>query len=148
VIRTARRTWAWAERRPLAADTALAAVLLALAAVSYDVWFDELERSDPSFRPDPVAVAAALAAMVGPLAFRRRFPLLVLAVSAWAYVVSGLVLGPVEGVITPLALALAVYSAAAHGRPRRRDWCAAPRSWASWAFRCTTSMRAPRATSP
>src|SRR3954452_13224875 len=117
-----RRARGWSRSHPLLADAVLAAALLGAAAASARVTigiFDE----DPTFeRPDAAGVGVLLAAMTLPLGLRRRFPLAVLAVSTAAFVALGLQLGPrLEATFTAIVLALAFYSAAAHGRARRRD---------------------------
>ena len=120
---TATRAWAWIQAHPGAADAALAAVLMGAALVSFDATTD-IFAADPSFRPPSrLGVTVGLAAVIAPLALRRRAPLTVLLVSTTAYVVLVLRTGPgVEGSITAIAFSLAVYSAAAHGRARWRDW--------------------------
>ncbi len=120
---TASRAWAWIQAHPVAADAALAAVLLGAALVSFNATRN-LFSADPAFEPPPtLGVAAGLAAMTLPLALRRRAPLTVLLASTAAFVALVLLVGPAgEGSVTAIAFSLAVYSAAAYGRARWRDW--------------------------
>jgi signal transduction histidine kinase len=117
------RVWAWIQSHPLAADAALAAVLLGVALVSSRATIEFFRQ--PSLRePDAAGLAALLAAVVLPLALRRRIPLTVLLASTAAYVALGLVLGPLISVepISIVALSLAIYSGASHGGARWRTW--------------------------
>ena len=121
---TVSRIWTWIQSHPLAADAALAVALLGAGLVSSDMTIDLFEV-DPSVQPaDKSAVAAGLSAMVLPLALRRRAPLAVLVVSTAAFVTLGLLVDSpsLEPSITAIAFSLAIYSAAAHGRPRLRNW--------------------------
>jgi signal transduction histidine kinase len=101
----------------------LAAGLLGAAVLSSDVTIDIIS-DDPSARPaSRVAIAAGLAAVVAPLALRRRAPLTALLASTAAFVTLALLVGPeLEPAVTAITLSFAVYSAAAYGRPRRRNW--------------------------
>jgi signal transduction histidine kinase len=122
-VRKISRAWAWIQSHPAAADAALAAALLGAAIWSSHVYTD-LFSGDPKLQaPDATENIVGLAAVVLPLALRRRAPLTVLVASTAAYIAYVVLLGPVvEGSITVIAVALAVYSAATHGRARRRDW--------------------------
>ena len=122
-MHTARQASAWVRSHPLLADAVLGAALLGAARVSADVTIG-LFKGDPTFgAPDKVRVTALLAAMVVPLALRRRAPLTVLVISTAAFIALGLELGPrLEQTFTVIVLSVAFYSAAAHSRARRRDW--------------------------
>jgi len=104
--------WAWIQARPLAADAALAAVLLGAALVSSDVTLG-LFRDDPALAaPDATAVGAGLAAMILPLALRRRFPVVVLLTCTAAYFVLSQLTGPeLEPAFTAISISLAFYRA-------------------------------------
>jgi signal transduction histidine kinase len=118
--------WSWTQSHPLAADGALAAALLGVALVSSHVTVEYSAAADPSFRvPDAAGVTAGIAAMVAPLVLRRRFPLAVLLACIAAFLLSRNVVDSVESTMTTIVVSLAVYSAAAHGRPRWRTWVCA-----------------------
>ena len=121
VLRRVSRAWAWIQSHPAAADAALAVALLGAAVWSLHVYTDFY--SGAPVQPDATKNMVGLAAVVLPLALRRRAPLTVLLASTAAYIASIVLLDPfVEGSITTIALSVAVYSAATHGRARRRDW--------------------------
>jgi signal transduction histidine kinase len=106
----------------VAADGALAAALLGATLVSSDVAID-LFADDPSYRrPDTTWLAIGFGVMVVPLAFRRRAPLTVLLACTAGFLLTRIVLGSVETAIAQIVVSLALYSAAAHGRPRWRNW--------------------------
>jgi signal transduction histidine kinase len=108
------------------ADVVLAAALLVAALAATRATTDFLASQLLVPAPDAAANATGLAAVILPLALRRRAPLTVALTSTTAFIVYVVLLGPnVERSITALALALAVYSAAAHGRARRRIWVGA-----------------------
>ncbi len=126
VVRTVDRAWAWIRSHPVAADVALAAALLGAALVSSPVAIDGFEMGDPSYeRPSAFAVLVALAATIAPLALRRRAPLTVLLACTIGFLAARLLLGSVEASITAIAMSVAVFSAAAHGRARWRHWVCA-----------------------
>jgi signal transduction histidine kinase len=122
VLRSFDRVRALTRSHPLTADLLLAAALLALALLSFDVTI-ALFAGDPQFpAPDKAWNTAALALIILPLALRRRFPLSMLLVSTTTYLVYAVALGPaIELFITVIALALAVYSAAAYSGARLRN---------------------------
>ena len=64
---------------------------------------------------------AGLVAAIGPLAFRRRAPLVALVACTAGFLGARLLLDSLEQTITVIAVAIAIYSAAAYGRPRRRN---------------------------
>jgi signal transduction histidine kinase len=113
-------------RHPLVADVTLAVALAALAAVTGLALVTPRAQVAPPARPVVVAWAAALAA---PLVLRRRWPLVVLAVTTvhftryWA-------VGQVNEIASWVILGVAVYSAAAYAdRPRARWMCGACLVW-------------------
>jgi signal transduction histidine kinase len=122
VLRRFDRVPALTQSHPQAADLLLAAALMALALLSFEVT-SSLFAGDPHNPvPDTAWNTAWLAAIILPLALRRRFPLSVLLVAATTFVVYTVVLGPfVEFFVTVIALSLAVYSASAHSRARLRN---------------------------
>lgn len=118
---------AWARAHPVVADSVLALALLAAALVSAHVTVEVNQAGSPSYRPPATpTVVAGLAATFVPLAARRRWPLGVLLVCTGGFVAARVVFESLEAAVSVLALGLAVYSAAAHGRPRwRSPVCAA-----------------------
>ncbi len=122
VVSAARRVVAWIRSHPQMADAALAVALVGAAYVSFGVTAD-LFRDPAHPRPGTAENSLGLAFVILPLALRRRAPLSMLLLSITAYVVYAVALGPlVEGSISVVALSLAVYSAAAHGRAPLRNW--------------------------
>ena len=122
-----RRARAWSRSHPQAADTVLAAVLLALALVSSRAAVDFAELVDPAglALPTPAEELAGLLATIGPLALRRRAPLGALLACAAGFVLSRTVLHAVEPSVVGIVISIAVYSAAAYGRaPWRHAACA------------------------
>jgi signal transduction histidine kinase len=110
----------------VAADAALAAALFGAALSSSHVTIEYVQAGDRSYRaPDAAGVAVGLAAMVVPLAVRRRFPLSALLACIAGFLLSRNALGSVESTMTTIVLSFAVYSAAAHGRARWRNWVCA-----------------------
>jgi signal transduction histidine kinase len=105
-------------RHPLLADVTLAAGLAALATGTGVALVVPRAQVEPPSTPVILAWAVVLAA---PLVVRRRYPLLVLAVTTvhfpfyWA-------VGQVDEIASWLVLGVAVYSAAAYGHPRRARW--------------------------
>jgi signal transduction histidine kinase len=117
------RARAWIRSHPITSDAVAAAVLLVAAVVSSDLVFANFRAHDPEYAtPDTTAVAVGLAALIAPLSLRRRAPIAVLATCTAALLFTRIVLGSQEVAITTIAMSLAVYSAAAHGRPRLRTW--------------------------
>ncbi|MGI8810209.1 MAG: sensor histidine kinase, partial [Acidimicrobiales bacterium] len=97
-------------------------VLLAAALLSIRVQVQAERLSDPSYRlPDMLLVLVVTAAATLSLTARRRFPLVVLGVTAAALVVARLLDSP-EDDIGFAAVLLAAYTAGAYGAMRRRSW--------------------------
>ncbi len=120
------RLWMWIESRARLADAALAIVLLGSALVLSKVSIDLIARDPFEPMPSMWAAVAGVSAMTIPLAFRRRAPLAVLLVSTAGFVELAFVLGNARvTTVTLIAYCLAVYSAAAQGRPGRRNWACA-----------------------
>ncbi len=119
--RLTKRVAAWLRQHPTAADGGLALALFAASLLSLYAWF-ELQRQDPSFEPAEAHPIIALAAVMLPLALRRRFPLTVAAVVVAAFAVGRiwLPLAEEEPYLIVWACWLALYSAAVHRRPGRR----------------------------
>jgi hypothetical protein len=97
VLRRVSRAWAWIQSHPAAADAALAAALLGAAVWSSHVMTtDLLSGGNSQFQaPDATENIAGLAAVVLPLALRRRAPLTVLLASTAAFIAYVVLLGPV-----------------------------------------------------
>jgi signal transduction histidine kinase len=113
-------------RQPLLADVTLAVALAALAAITGVALVAPRAQVAPPSTPVIVAWAVALAA---PLVLRRRWPLVVLAVTTlhftryWA-------VGQVNEIASWVILGVAVYSAAAYADRRRARWmCGACLLW-------------------
>jgi signal transduction histidine kinase len=108
------------------ADVVLAVALLVCALVAARETADFQSDYVGLPVPDAAGSAACLAAVILPLALRRRAPLAVVLTSTTAFIAYVALLGPnIERAITAIALGLAVYNAAAHGYPQRRDWVCA-----------------------
>ena len=105
-------------RHPLVADVILAVALAALAAVTGVALVAPRAQVEPPSTPVIVVWAATLAA---PLVLRRRWPLVVLAVTTlhftryWA-------VGQVNEIASWVILGVAIYSAAAYADRRRAGW--------------------------
>jgi signal transduction histidine kinase len=113
---------AWIRSHPLGADAVLAAALVGAAVLSSRSWFNLYRLGDPSYDlPSRFEEVAGLVAPIAPLALRRRAPLAALVGCTAGFLCSRLLLGSLEQSITVIAVAIAVYSAAAHGRPGRRN---------------------------
>ena len=113
-------------RHPLVADVTLAVALAALAAATGVALVAPRAQVEPPSAPAIVAWAVALAA---PLVLRRRWPLVVLAVTTlhftryWA-------VGQLNEIASWVILGVAVYSAAAYADRRRARWvCGACLLW-------------------
>jgi signal transduction histidine kinase len=113
-------------RHPLVADVTLAVALAALAAATGVALVAPRAQVEPPSAPAVVAWAVALAA---PLVLRRRWPLVVLAVTTlhftryWA-------VGQLNEIASWVILGVAVYSAAAYADRRRARWvCGACLLW-------------------
>ncbi|CAN5198603.1 sensor histidine kinase [soil metagenome] len=108
----------WARRRPLVVDSLLALVLTALGSLSLHA-FHNSEMLGP-LADFNVALAHSLnAAVLVPMAVRRRFPLSVLVVSGSIFAVYQMMHIPDVGAVS-VGLYVAMYSAGAHGRSQRR----------------------------
>lgn len=123
MLRTVRRAWAWIGLHPVSTDVALAGFLLGLAVVSSHVAIETLRWADPSYSaPSSAAELAGLTMSIAPLAGRRRTPLIVVLGCTLGFVCSRLLLHAQEPTVTGIALSVALFSAAAYGRPRWRNW--------------------------
>jgi signal transduction histidine kinase len=105
-------------RHGLLADITLAGALATLAVVTGVVLVVPRAQVEP---PSTLLILVWAVALAAPLAARRRYPLLVLAVTAvhfpfyWA-------VGQVNEIASWLVLGVAVYSAAVYGDRRRAHW--------------------------
>jgi signal transduction histidine kinase len=123
MVSVMRRAWASIESHTTLVDAALAMLLLGAALVSSDLLYVDAVAHDASFHtPDDLGLAIGLALAVLPLAFRRRAPLATLTACSIGFLVSRIAFGSDETAIASIVLSLAVYSAAAHGRLRWRNW--------------------------
>jgi signal transduction histidine kinase len=110
----------------MAADVALAAAALGLAVVSSRVAIKTGEWADPSYRsPSALAELGGLVATIAPLALRRRAPLAAALACTAGFVGSRILFDAVEPSVTGLVVAIAIFSAAAHGRAPWRNWVCA-----------------------
>ena len=103
-----------------AVDATVAIVLAVSAIVLMRLTADDIRQYDPTFT-SPGWGATLVAALIPtvPLAWRRRWPLVVAPLVCGGLVVGRLALDIAEGAATVLAAYLAIYSAALHGR---RPW--------------------------
>jgi len=121
-----RRIIAALRRQPLLADVTLAVALAALAAITGVALVTPRAQMPP---PSTAVIVAWAVALAAPLVLRRRWPLLVLAVTTlhftryWA-------VGQVNEIASWVILGVAVYSAAAYADRRRARWmCGACLLW-------------------
>src|SRR4051794_41566205 len=122
VRRAAGHAAAWTRSHPLAADALLAAALIGAAVLSSRSWISLYRLGDPSYDlPTRFEELAGLVATIGPLALRRRAPLFALVACTAGFLGARLLLDSLEQAISILAVAIAIYSAAAYGSPRRRN---------------------------
>ena len=107
---------------PRLADGLVGLLLLGAALLSIRVQLQAERLSDPSYRlPNMLLVVIVTAVATLALVVRRRFPLVVLGVTAAALVVARLLDSP-EDDIGFAAVLLAAYTAGAYGAVRRRSW--------------------------
>lgn len=116
---------AWWRQRPRGFDVLLALALFVAALATSHVSLQALEATEPGFAmPGRAALVLGLAATTLPLAFRRRFPLVALVISCAGFLFARIVADSVEATVTAVALAIAVYSAAAYSpHPLRHVAC-------------------------
>jgi signal transduction histidine kinase len=120
--RTAGRIAAWIRSHPLAVDVAVAGALIGAAVLSSRSWISLYRLGDPSYDlPSRSEELAGLVATIGPLALRRRAPLVALVACTAGFLGARLLLDSLEQTISIIAVAIAIYSAAAHGRPKWRN---------------------------
>ncbi len=102
----------------------LAVLLLALAFVSSRAAIDFAEQLDqPGLEtPGTLGEIIGLVATLAPLALRRRAPLAALLASTAGFVASRIFLEAIEPSIVGIGISIAIYSAAAYGRPPWRHW--------------------------
>lgn len=98
-------------------DVLVAALLFLLAMLADVINRSALPELEPGLHPLDVAM---LGLLNGSVALRRRFPLVVLCVSTIAFLLLAVLEIP-EGTISSIALFLALFSAGAYSRHRRRD---------------------------
>jgi len=116
-----RRARAVAQAHPTLADGTLAALLIAAALLSIRVQVEANQASDPAYTlPNGRLVLLVTLAATLALVTRRRFPLIVLVVTAAALIAARLLDSP-EDDIGFGALLVAAYSAGAYGAFRHRS---------------------------
>jgi len=120
-VNTISSAWARTSSRPLAPDLVLAMLLLVAALVSFYAANEMVAGAAPFGWPNTLGVAAGLSAMVLPLALRRRLPLTALLACTGGFLASRLLLNSAETATTIIVMSIALYSAAAHGRPPWRS---------------------------
>ena len=102
---------------PGAADGLLAAILALAAVVSVKAVYDEMSDMDALFQvPRAFPIVISMLALTVPLAWRRRYPLGVAIAVVTAFLVARIVVHVPEESVTLLALFVAFYGAAVHGR--------------------------------
>lgn len=121
-MRLARRSLAIPPPRPAVVDAAFAFTMLAAAWLSAHFAIAVNEATRPYRAPGTAAVVAGLATVTLPLALRRRAPVAALAACVGGFVVARVGLDSIETSVSVIALGVAFYSAAAHGRWRYRGW--------------------------
>jgi signal transduction histidine kinase len=122
VRRTAGHVAAWIRSHPGIADAVLAATLVGAGVLSSRTFVNLYRLGDPSYDlPSRLEEVAGLVAAIGPLAFRRRAPLVALVACTAGFLGARVLLDALEQSITVIAVAIAIYSAAAHGHPRWRN---------------------------
>src|SRR4051794_6707118 len=123
MVSVLRRAWASIEAHTTIVDLGTAALLLGAAFVSSHLLHVDAAAHDPSFNvPNRAGLAIGLACTVLPLALRRRAPLAALTACTFGFLLSRSAFGADETAIVSIVLSLAVYSAAANGRPYWRTW--------------------------
>lgn len=102
-------------------DAGLAALFLFAGIIAAQVQVTLSADAEPSFQPPPVAVLGTTVGLTSaPLAFRRICPEITLIAVAAGFVF-GRLAGHPDVNVGLLAIQVAVYSCAAHGRSRRRN---------------------------
>lgn len=113
-------TRAWFAARPRRTDALVAALLFAATLISSRSLVDLFRVDGAPYPYDATKDAIGLALTVLPLALRRSAPLVSLVGCCVGFVLARQLLGSMESNMVTFVLALAFYSAAAHGRARVR----------------------------
>src|SRR3712207_9184933 len=102
----------------------LTAALLILALVSSRAAIDFAEVAGPPGFDLPTLAeeVLGLALTLWPLAFRRRAPITAMLACAAGFVVSRTLLDAQEASVVGIGISIAIFSAAAYGRPPWRNW--------------------------
>lgn len=102
----------------------LTAALSILALVSSRAAVDFAEAAGPPGFDLPTLPQEVLGLVLtlGPLAFRRRAPIAAVLTCAGGLVVSRTLLDAQEASVVGVGISIAIYSAAAYGRPPWRNW--------------------------
>ena len=119
-----RRATNWSRLHPQGADVLLAAALLILALMSSRAAIDFAETvGPPGFDlPSLPQEVLGLVLTLGPLAFRRRAPTATVLACTAGFVVSRTLLDAQEASVVGIGISIAIFSAAAYGRPPWRNW--------------------------
>ena len=109
----------------------LAAALSILALVSSRAAVDFAEAAGPPGFDLPTLPQEVLGLVLtlGPLAFRRRAPIAAVLTCASGFVVSRTLLDAQEASVVGVGISIAIYSAAAYGRPPSRNWACGVAGW-------------------
>jgi hypothetical protein len=108
-------------RRDVLFDWAIAIALLAFAALTIFIGHDLDPETAAQVQVQPWAEYALAAAVMLPLAWRRRYPLTVLVVVGAAFLAFRYA-GVYEGTMSSIALFLALFTAGAQSQHPARDW--------------------------
>ena len=112
-----RRAREFLRTHPGEADGTFVAVLAVAALVSVKAVYAEMSDMDPLFRvPRALPIVISMLALTVPLAWRRRYPLGVAVAVVTAFLVARIGVHVPEESVTMLAVFVAFYSAAVHGR--------------------------------
>lgn len=119
-----RRAKNWSRLHPQGADSLVTGALLIVALVSSRAAIDFAEVVGPPGLGLPTLPEEVLGLVLtlGPLAFRRRAPITTVLACAAGFVGSRLLLDAQEASVVGVGISVAVYSAAAYGRPPWRNW--------------------------
>ena len=112
-----RKVRAIVRAHPGTADALFAAVLAVAALISAKAVYDELSDMDHLYQvPRAFPIVISMLALTVPLAWRRRYPLVVAVAVVAAFLVARIVVEIPEESVTLLVLFVAFYSAAVYGR--------------------------------
>ena len=117
VTSLSRRVRTIVRAHPDTADALFAAVLAVAALISVKAVYDEMSDMDHLYQvPRAFPIVISMLALTVPLAWRRRYPLVVAVAVVAAFLVARIVVEIPEESVTLLVLFVAFYSAAVYGR--------------------------------